>query len=321
MSGRATLWVRNPPCDQLLACLDSGDGVAFAKRTHGIWDHLALLTTGGWTADEYRRCDQMIFKRTAEPTLEVVRQRQAYLEYLEEILDDVVRPPDDPRWIQTISLDLDYLTGKLRKPAFSLRASVDPRLLSYWQWDYSYGDLIRRFELGERPFQFAQTLTRGLVSLSLLELPQIARRYHVVVVAPEKMRDLADRWHLDPEHFTFQPSPPWPDRRPNGSLFSDPVLPALRTHVTRHRLLEQLQSITTTRPRLYLFELGTCAQWLIARLFRARPGDSYLDMGRCLEAWYPDTPWPLKAPVAAVYRRAAQAYYGRARYLALRARS
>ncbi|MFI6340788.1 hypothetical protein [Streptomyces sp. NPDC050535] len=235
-------------------------------------------------------------------------------------MDDVVNPPDDPRWIQTISLDLEYLTGKLRKPAFWLRAGVDPRLLSYWQWDYSYSDLIERFDLSDRPFQFAQTLTQGLVSLRLLELPQIARQYHVVVVAPEKMRDLAARWHLDPDHFTFLAAPAWPDRRPNGSLFSDPVLPALRTYAIRHQVLAQLESVTATRPRLYLFELGTCAQWLIGRLFRSHPGDSYLDMGRCLEAWYPDTDWPLKAPAAAVYRRAARTYYGRARYLALRSR-
>ncbi|WP_432044003.1 hypothetical protein [Streptomyces cadmiisoli] len=320
MSGRADAWVRNPPCDRLLERVDSGGGVAFAKRTHGVWDHLSLLSTGGWEADGWRRCDQMIFKGAAAPTPAVTHERQAYLAYLREILDDVVHPPADPRWIQTISLDLDYLTGKLRKPAFALRAGVDPRLLSYWQWEYSYSELLQRFELGDRPFQFAQTLTSGLVTLSLLDLPRIARDRHVIVVAPEKMRDLDERWSLEPEHFTFLPAPRWPDRRPNGSLFSDPVLPALRTYAIRHRLLGDLRSVASTRPRLYLFELGTCAQWLIARLFRAQPGDSYLDMGRCLEAWYPDTPWPLKAPVAAVYRRAARAYYGQARYLALRAR-
>jgi hypothetical protein len=321
MKGQRRLWVRNPPCEELLGRVASGGGVAFAKRTHGVWDHLALLNTGGWRADGWRRCDQMIFKRPMESTERVRGERRAYLDYLDELLRDVVDPPADPRWIQTISLDLEYLTRKLQRPAFDLRIGVDPRLLRYWEWDYSYADLVDRFALTDRPFQFAQTLTAGLVSCSLLELPQIARDRHVILVAPEKMRDLAERWRLDPAHFTFCPSPAWPHARPNGSLFTDPVLPALQTHRIRRDLLVQLRSVRSTRPRLYLFELGTCAQWLIARLFRTQPSDSYLDMGRCLEAWYPDTPWPLKAPVAAVYRRAARAYYGDRRYLLLRARA
>jgi hypothetical protein len=285
-----------------------------AKRTHGVWDHLSLLVSGGWQADDWRRCDQMIFKQVMQSGPRVENERREYMRYLNELLSDVVDPPDDPRWLETISLDLDYLTKKLSRPVFRLRIGTDPRLLDYWQWRYSYSDLIGMYDLEGRDFHFAQMLTQGVVSRELLQLPEIARGCHVVVVAPKKMRDLQHRWLLDPEHVTFIPSPAWPDRRPQGNLFSDDVLPALQTHRIRHSLLAQLQAIRSERPLLYLFELGTCAQWLIARLFRERPTASYLDMGRTLELWFPESPSPLKKPVTTVYRRAARAYYGERRF-------
>ena len=314
MTERISLWVQNPRCETLLEMVAAGGGVAFAKRTHGIWDHLSLLATGGWQAENWRRCDQMIFKQEMTPEPLVTRERLEYIDYLNELLSDVVNPPADPRWLETISLDLDYLTKKLHQPAFWLRVGTDPRLLDYWQWEYSYADLIQRYGLAEREFHFAQTLTQGVASLALLELPAIARSRHVVVVAPGKVQDLPRRWGLDREHFTFIPSPAWPDRRPDGSLFSDPVLPALQTHRIRGDLLASLKAVESKRPLLYLLELGTCAQWLIARLFRDRPTASYVDMGRTLELWFPDSRWPLKKPVATVYRRAARAYYGDHRY-------
>ncbi|MGM1061359.1 hypothetical protein [Saccharothrix sp. Mg75] len=318
---RGEVWVQNPPCAMLLERVAAGAGVAMAKRTHGVWDHLSLLTTGGWRADSWRRCDQMIFKQVREFEPSIKGERREYMRYLNELLDDVVNPPRDPRWLETISLDLDYLTKKLYKPAFRLRTRVDPRLLAYWQWQYSYADLIGAYGLATREFHFAQMLTQGVISLSILELPDIARSCHVIVVGPEKTRDLASRWRLDDGHFSFIPAPDWPSRRPDGNLFSDPVLPALQTFRIRHELLAELKSIKSARPLLYLFELGTCAQWLIARLFRDRPSASYLDLGRTLELWFPDSAWPLKKPVSAFYRRAARAYYGDRRYTSLVAAS
>jgi hypothetical protein len=317
MTGSTSLWVQNPRCATLLGKIAAGGGIALAKRTHGIWDHLSLLMTGGWQAEGWRRCDQMIFKKKMTPEPWVIHERLEYMRYLNELLDDIVNPPTDPRWLETISLDIDYLTKKLHRPAFWLRADTDPRLVSYWKWQYSYADLIRGYGLAAHDFHFAQILTEGVVSLSLLGLPDIARSHHLVVVAPEKVRDLPRRWRLDREHFTFIPSPEWPDRRPNGSLFTDPVLPALQTHRIRHDLLAQLRAVESNRPLLYLLELGTCAQWLIDRLFRERPTAAYLDMGRTLELWFPDSRWPLKKPVATLYRRAARAYYGDRKYFEL----
>jgi hypothetical protein len=317
MNEHISLWVRNPRCERLLEAVAAGEGVAFAKRTHGIWDHLSLLVTGGWQAERWRRCDQMIFKQEMTPEPWIIHERIAYLNYLNELLEDVVNPPADRRWMETISLDLDYLTRKLRQPAFWLRVGADPRLVNYWEWQYSYADLIGRYGLADHEFYFAQILTEGVISLSLLELPAIARTHHVVVVAPKKARDLPERWRLDRDHFTFIQSPAWPELRPNGSLFSDPVLPALQSHRIRHDLLTRLKSVESERPLLYLLELGTCAQWLIMRLFKDRPKASYLDMGRTLELWFPDSGWPLKKPVATFYRRAARAYYGDRRYFEL----
>lgn len=306
----ARLFVENPACSTLLAQVDAGRGVAFAKRTHGIWDHLALLMTHGWRADGWRRCDMMIFKeiRLTDPSARP--ERRDYMRYLNEILDDVRNPTDDDRWWRTVSLDLEYLTRKLTRPAFELRLSSDPRLNVYWDWRYSYADVFVPLGLSGLRWRYAQTLTAGVRDLSVLELPVIARQFHVVAVAPEKVRDLPRRWTLDEDRFTFVPSPRWPSVRPAGSLFTDPVLPALQTHRMRHELLAQLSAVSSDRPLLYVFELGTCAQWLIHRLFRARPEHAYLDLGRVLELWYPDHPWPLKKPVASLYRRAAKAYYG-----------
>jgi len=318
MSYPEQVWVENPPCESLLTRVASGRGVAFAKRTHGVWDHLALYLSGGWWADQWRRCDQMIYKSQMPSDPEVYRERFAYLAYLRELLKDISDPPSDDRWIHTISLNLDYLTRKLSRPGFFLKTRTDPRLLSYWEWNYTYREIIDASNAATHRLQFAQTLTKGVVSNSILALPDIARSFHTVVLAPSKMHDLAQRWNLEPTHVTFLPAPTWPDRRPQGSLFTDPVLPALQTYRIRHKLLSTLLSVQSRRPLLYLFEFGTCAQWLIARLFRARPGAAYLDMGRTLELWFPDSEWPLKAPTATVYRRASRAYYGERRYLELK---
>ncbi len=310
MSMRPRLRVENPTCTSLLEEVQSGRGVAFAKRTHGVWDHLALLVTQGWKAQRWRRCDMMIFKNAAPDDATVHRERREYMQYLNELLHDVVHPPDDVRWWHTVSLDLEYLTKKLERPVLDLRLAADPRLLRYWDWRYSYADVFARYSLRELRWRYAQVPTRGVRTRELLELPSIARTCHVVVVAPAKVADLHQRWDLDPRYFTFIAAPQWPQIRPNGTLFSDPVLPALQTHRIRHDLLTTLGGITSRRPLLFLFELGTCAQWLIHRLFSRNPRHAYLDLGRTLELWYPDAAWPLKRPVAAMYRRAARAYYG-----------
>ena len=309
-AARPRLRVENPPFGSLLEQVQSGRGIAFAKRTHGVWDHLSLLVTHGWKAQRWRRCDMMIFKNAVPPEPAAQGKRREYMRYLNELLDDVVRPPADDRWWQTVSLDLEYLTGKLQRPVLDLRLGADPRLLSYWDWRYSYADLFARYSLHGRRWRYAQAPTRGVRTLEILELPAIARECHVVVVGPAHLAGLTERWGLDPARFTFVAAPAWPRNRPNGTVFSDPVLPPLQTHRIRHDLLESLSRIESPRPLLHLFELGTCAQWLIRRLFDRRPQHAYLDLGRTLELWFPDVAWPLKRPVAAMYSRAARAYYG-----------
>jgi hypothetical protein len=69
-----------------------------------------------------------------------------------------------------------------------------------------------------------------------------------------------------------------------------------------------------------LFEAGTVSQWLIPRLAAEHPGDSFLDLGRALELWFPDQLWPLKSRIATFFRRAARNFYGVPRYMELRAR-
>ena len=311
------MWVENPSCSQLLEQIESGTGLAYAKRTHGIWDHLALLLTNGWQADDWRRCDMMIFKELRPHDAAGQIARDDYMHYLTDILGDVVEPPKDDRWWSTVSLDLEYLTKKLRRPGFHLRLGSDPRLRAYWDWDYTYADVLGPHTNPSHPWLYAQTLTRGISDLSILELPQVARKFHVVVVAPKKARDLPTRWALDAGHFTMIDAPTWPTARPSGSLISDQVLPALRTFRLRQQLLRQLATVACSRPLLYLFEMGTCAQWLMRRLFDQAPHHVYLDMGRALEVWYPDHEWPLKRPTASIYRRAARAYYGDAAYCTL----
>ncbi|MDP2431988.1 MAG: hypothetical protein Q8O33_08150 [Pseudomonadota bacterium] len=306
--------VRSHSCRKYIDALACGERVVFAKRTHGIWDHLTLLVTGRFEAEDYRRCDQMIFKGPAAGRPKTHQARADYLRYLGEILNDIVTAR-----ASSVSFALDYLTRRLRQPRIEMPVHTDPRLQRYWDADYCYSELFDRYELWQHTWTYAQMPVLGVVTQEILRLPQVAAQYHVVVFGPAKLRDLGARWGLSPGRFTFAPAPSWPDQRPRGSIFTDPVLPALRTYARRHEALEELSYAGDGSRRLFLFEAGTISQWLVARLAERFPHDSFLDLGRALELWFPDQPWPLKSPVDAHFRRAARRFYGDARYASLRA--
>jgi len=256
----------------------------------------------------------MIFKGPATNSTEAADVRREYLEYLAEILHDIGHPPTDSGWRPTISLDLDYQTSKLFRPVVEIRVRVDPRLLSYWEWDYSYEPVLERTKLSEQPLCYAQLFTRGVADHSILDLVAVAGKYHVVAYGPAKLADLHLRWGLNPLQFSALAAPDWPKERPNGTISTDPILPALQTFRQRHEILRRLLAIPSARPKLYLFEAGTVSQWLISRLWDADPSGRMLDMGRTLELWYPDHAWPLKRSTRQLYRRASHAYYGARRY-------
>lgn len=94
--------LENPRWESLLEALDSEQRLAIPKRTHGIWDHLAILESQGWQADEWRRCDFMIFKGRVGNMAGATGAREDYLGYLNEILNDIANPPDEAGWRPTI---------------------------------------------------------------------------------------------------------------------------------------------------------------------------------------------------------------------------
>jgi len=264
--------------------------------------------------NNYRLCDQVIFKRHMPDNPEVQIVRDDYLTYLDEIIEDIRCPPRSPRYFSTVSLSLVYLTKKLKKRYFVFTVTVDPRLISYWQNEYSYADVFDKLDLWDREWHYAHMFTVGVVSQQILRLPELARQYHVVVVGPRKLVDLHQRWGLDPARYTFFAAPRWPPSRPDGNVYVDPILPPLTTFRARHRMLERLAQVRSGVPKMYLFEAGTCSQWWIDRLFRRDPDNFYMDLGRVLELWYPDYPWPLRPRITRFYRRAAKNYYGEQKY-------
>ncbi len=142
----------------------AASGSRFIKRTHRIWDHLTLRVTAKLERDGHRRCDQMIFKeqrRRQDAT--TAAARRDYLTYLDELLADVVDPP--ARIAQTVSLALDYLTRRTLQPVLDLPVRSDPRLCAYWDSpSYDYAELFDRFNLWNRPWEYAQMPVVGVIT-------------------------------------------------------------------------------------------------------------------------------------------------------------
>jgi len=249
---------------------------------------------------------------TTSPEVQAIRDN--YLMYLDELINDIRNPPDHPHYFETVSLGIDYLSQRLKRRRFEFTVTVDPRLISYWQAEYSYANLFEHYQLWDHDWYYAQIFTEGVVSQTILRLPELARQYHIVVFGPSKLNDLAERWSLEPAYFTFFSAPKWPPSRPDGNIFVDPILPPLTTFRTRYEMLDRLASVQSDRPKMYLFEAGTCSQWWVYRLFKRDPNHFYLDVGRVLELWYPEYVWPFKPRIKGFYRRAARQYYGETRY-------
>jgi hypothetical protein len=294
--------------------LANGEYFAFPKRTHGVWDHVSIHDAQKMVVNDYHLCDQVIFKGKMENSPEVQEIRDEYLCYLDELINDISVSHKSNNYYQTVSLGLDYLSRRLSLTEFDFNVRADPRLVDYWQVDYHYEDFFENHNLWDHCWTYAQVFTQGVVSQTILQLPLLAKQYHVVVLGPEKLRDLDQRWELEPDRFTFFPAPRWPPSRPKGNIFIDPVLPPLQTFRSRYEMLDQLLSIPSDRPKLYLFEAGTCSQWWIYRMFQKAPNHFYIDVGRVLELRYPDYVWPFKPNIKRFYRKAARAYYGEKRY-------
>jgi hypothetical protein len=257
-----------------LGLFDRKEGFAFVKRTHGFWDGLVYLR------EAVPEIDARVVR--GEPvTSEMVRvalsdielaarleRRSGYDEHYRdhfwtELVEDLQNPHRMPAYIEANSF---------RGYPNSLFPALNPvdRLR----------EVYHSFHTSGRPAHDAQVWKQSILDGRFRHLVRRLRRMTVVVIGPSHLSGLESHYGL--------------------RSFQHIVIPITGAPRERRALLQRcstaLQDASQTgRPTAVLYQAGALAFWLIYRLFPVFPAAFHLDLGRCLDVWFPEVvseqPW------------------------------
>ncbi|WP_139317609.1 hypothetical protein [Rhizobium oryziradicis] len=274
-----------PSADDLFNRIRDDQAFALSRLPHGFWDGLLYLSHARDTvtakiavlAPKLQLSDDDL-DRLAERACDTILPEMGI--YQENFLRELFN--------ETTSSEVSK--DHLRSVSFKWQPTVENRV--FGRTDTMGGMELDQLKFFSKYFKPEHSVFEAMIwkrwvfSGDVMRLPVEARDRPVVLVGPERMAELGMRWKL-----------PW---------FSHVTIPLInherryRSYELRYSILEQCKDAVQvakalaiengTKKPLIVFQGGSFAYWLIARLHKWDPSVFYLDFGQSLHIWFLDNP-------------------------------
>jgi hypothetical protein len=275
LEGFADVPVLKPGLSFYLDLLDRSRGFAFVKRTHGFWDGLVFLGEEDPEIAETMARGEPVEAARVRASLsdrervEILERRSGYIahfrdQFYSELVEDLQAPLAYPAYIEANSFR-GYPNSDARpahNPVESLRRAY------------------RSFHTSGRRAHDALVWKQAILDGTFWRFVEMIGDRPVLVIGPAHLSTLGRHLGLDEFHHI--------------------TIPIAGAPTERHALFERCSMVLRQisergRPAVVLYQAGALAFWLIYRLYALMPTTTHLDLGRCLDVWYPDVvggqPW------------------------------
>ncbi len=274
---------RHPEPGFLLDRLAADEPFAFARVVHGVWDTIEAISATAERMGADRRLafadEEQLWALATRLCFERWSWSGSFVDrFMREVQADLQGGNDDP--------------GLLEAVAFKGFPTADGSVFPCEPPGEANLERFARFTgyfSAERTLYDATLWKRWAISGALGRLPELCREHPVVLIGPERLGELGQRWKLP--HFQHLSIPP-----ANTQLMRGEVLAAARNAVERG-------GTASSRKPVVLFQCGgSLAYWFIRRLRRSRDDVFLLDLGQTLDIWFFDIPKPKVGTWVKVYR-------------------
>src|SRR5262249_16720976 len=134
-------------------------------------------------------------------------------------------------------------------------------------------DVYRAFHTSGRNAHDALVWKQSIIDGTFSRVLESIRDLSVVLIGPPHLSTLGQ--HLGLQRFNHVEIP----------LVGAPG----ERHTLLERCVEVLRRVSSDgRPPVFFYQAGALAFWLIYRLFPLCPNSFHLDIGRCLDVWFPE---------------------------------
>lgn len=277
LEGISDIKLSRPGIEFYVRRIVQGQPFAFVKRTHGIWDNLAMLLERagihGSKPETPADTDRIhrAMKKMAEE--QVSRKRQLWVyHFLNDLLEDLQNVVSGGAFYEAISFRGYPRDGPHRAGADSERtlSELAAAVLAFCNKQPQWHDALVWKEA-----VLCGTFHRLLESL---------RQVRVLLIGPAHLNGLGKI--LEPKAFHHLKI------RTVGAIYDREVILKQALRLIK-RFVHEARS--SDLPTVVVFQAGALAHWLIYRLYRRAPGTFYLDLGRVLDIWFPSVvksqPW------------------------------
>ena len=278
LEGFADVPVLHPGLSFYLDLIAQGEGFAFVKRMHGFWDGLQFLRETVPQIDARVSGGARVGARVVRDALSrtdvavSVEERSGFVnhfrdQFYTELVEDLQAPLAMPGYIEGSAF-----RGYPNSDACPALHPVD-RLR----------EVYHAFHTSGRPAHDAQVWKQAILDGTFWDVAKAISEMPMLLIGPPHLSTLGR--HLG------QPR------------FHHVVIPPVGAPLERRPLLERCSELLCNmsrdgRPIAVLYQAGALAYWLIYRLFPLAPHTFHLDLGRCLDVWYPEVvcsqPWFLE---------------------------
>jgi hypothetical protein len=260
--------VLQPGLPFYLDLLQRREGFAFVKRTHGFWDSLVFLSDSateiGARVDRGEAVGAAIVRDVlGDVDLVVdVERRSGFVDHFRdqfytELVEDLQSPLRMPSYIEASSFR-GYPNSEIRPALHPVQ-----RLRRVYRSVHTSG----------RKSHDALVWKQAILDGTFWLVVEAIRDISVVLIGPPHLSTLGQHLGLKDFHHL--------------------VIPIVGAPGARRSLLQQGRDTLRRaseggRPAVVLYQAGALAYWLIYRLFPLASHTFHLDVGRCLDVWYPE---------------------------------